>query len=377
MIKTLEQIIPIIRPTIINIDSLYQKFKEVSESGVITNGKYCRELEKRVAQYIGVKNAVTVGSCTSALMLVLKSLKLTGEVVLPSFTFAATAHSLIWNRLEPVFIDCEPNTYNIDTEKIEELISPRTSAIIAVSIFGVPPDYDRLEAIAGKHNLKLITDAAHALGSIYKERKCGSFGDAEIFSLSPTKVITAAEGGIVTTNNNTLAQFIRHGRDYGKNSSTDDIDFVGLSARMSEFHAIVALANFEKIEELIARRNDLIKKYKVGLENLPGISFQTIPPNCRTSGNYMVIFVDTEKLRMSRDELFLKLEENNIQTKKYFYPPVHLLKAYEKYRNKCSNRLPVTEKASASALALPLYSHMEDETVHKICETIRQIHSKT
>src|SRR3989338_7449051 len=211
--------IPILRPTLPGIESLMPRLKEVFRSGQITNASNVREFESRAAEYLAVKYCVAVSSCTSGLTLVHKCLALKGEVIVPSFTFYATVHSLVWNNLVPVFADCREDTFNIDEKKIEPLVSKKTKAILAVYIYGNPPAIKELQRIAHRHRLKLIFDSAHAFGSRYNGLKAGRFGDAEVFSLSPTKLLTAGEGGLVATNDRLLADSLKIARNYGDNGN--------------------------------------------------------------------------------------------------------------------------------------------------------------
>jgi dTDP-4-amino-4,6-dideoxygalactose transaminase len=341
------------------------------DSRLISLGKYCERLEEEAAKYLGVKHAVAVANCTSGLMLCMKALGMKGEVILPSYTFTATAHAAVWAGLEPVFVDCEPLTWTIDSAKVEKAVRSFTGGIVAVSIFGVPPRYCELERLSQKHGIPLLTDSAQALGSEYWGKKAGGFGDAEVFSLSPTKVVTAAEGGLVATNRDDVADYVRRGRDYGKNGS--DVDFIGLSARMSEFHALLGLRNFEFLEEALTRRFALIERYKRRLSKIKGITFQHVPWGCRPSTNYFVINLNAEKCAVSRDELHVRLAEMGIETKRYFWPPVHMLKAYREYRERYEGKLPVTESVAASTLALPLFTEMEDEQVNTVCDAIEGV----
>ncbi len=365
--------IPIIRPTLVDFSDVEAEFKEVWESGQVTVSKYTALFEKKVAKTLKVKNVIAVSSCTSGLILGAKALALKGEVILPTFTFAATAHALIWNNVTPVFCDSEKGTYNIDVKKIESLITKKTSAIMPVYIFGVPPKIDALEKIAAKYNLKLLFDSAQGLGATFKGVPSGGFGDIEVFSLSPTKVVSSIEGGLITTNNDELANNIRQLRDYGKSADGEDMDHVGLSARISEFHSIVGLKNFQKVRQLIRNRLNIIKLYKKHLKNTRGITFQHVPDTCKSTGNYMVIFIDERKAKASRDEVYKYMSDNGAQTKKYFYPALHMQTAYMKYRKKYSGKLPVAEKAALEGLALPLYSHMDNSLVLKVCRLIKEV----
>lgn len=365
--------IPIIRPTLVDFKDVEKEFKEVWNSGQVTVSKYTRLFEQEVEKTLKVRNAIAVSSCTSGLILAVKALDLKGEVILPAFTFAATAHALVWNGIKPVFCDSRKDTYNIDVDKIHSLITDKTSAIMPVYIFGVPPYIDMLEKIASKNNLKLLFDSAQGLGAKYKGKTSGGFGDVEVFSLSPTKVVSSIEGGLVTSDNDELAGKIRQMRDYGKSNDGEDMDYVGLSARISEFHSIVGLKNFSKTKLLIKNRLNLIKLYKNNLKDIKGISFQHIPEDCNPTGNYMVIFIDSSKAKVSRDEVYDYMKKNEIQTKKYFYPALHLQKAYIKYRKRYQGKLPVAEKAAEEGLALPLFSHMDKKTILHICELLQDI----
>ncbi|MBI5409338.1 MAG: DegT/DnrJ/EryC1/StrS family aminotransferase [Nitrospirae bacterium] len=363
----------IIKPTLFDPEEIIPDLKKIFSLGNITTHQYVKKFEEEFARYLGVRNAVAVSSATSGLMLAVKGLGLSGEVIVPSFTFTATVHSLVWNNVKPVFVDCEEGTCNIDVSKIEEKITRDTTAVMPVYIFGNPPAIDALQTLAAHYNLKLVFDSAQAFGAEYKGVLAGGFGDCEIFSLSPTKVLTAVEGGIVTTNNDALAKFLREARDYGK--SGDDISHIGLSARMSELHALVGLKNLKGVDGHLQRRRELIELYKGLLGTLDGISFQKIPEGSKASANYMVIFIDEEGFGLSRDALCSALKADNIGTKKYFYPAVHMQAAYSMFRDEYGPRLPVTEKASDTGLALPLYGHMERETVVKVCRAIKRIHN--
>lgn len=365
--------IPIIRPTLINFSKVEKEFREIWESGQITISKYTSFFEKEVQRKLGVPNAIAVSSCTSGLILAVKALELKGDVILPAFTFAATAHALAWNNVNPVFCDSEMRSYNIDPRKIEPLITDRTSAIMPVYIFGVPPHIDAIEKIASRHNLKLVFDSAQGLGASYRGKLAGGFGDVEVFSLSPTKVISSIEGGLITTNNDGLALKIRQMRDYGKSVDGEDMDYIGLSARISEFHSVVGMKNFKRMKSLIKKRLDLIDYYKKNLSGIKGISYQFVPTDCDSTGNYMVIFIDGNEAKAKRSEVYDYLKEKGIQTKKYFYPALHLQKAYIKYRTKYKGKLHVAEKAADEGLALPLYSHMGKRTVLDICSILKEI----
>jgi dTDP-4-amino-4,6-dideoxygalactose transaminase len=360
---------PIIRPTVPDTAGLADEFLQIIESGIITCGPRVAELERRGAELLGVADCVAVSCCTSGLILAAKALELTGEVIVPAFTFVASAHALVWAGLKPVFCDSLPGTYNLDPDDVAAKITKDTSAIMPVYIFGLPPDFDRLLPLAKKHGIKVLCDAAQAMGATCNDRPAGTFGDVEVFSMSPTKVVTAVEGGLITVRDAEMARKLRSMRDYGKAADGCDMEFIGLSARMSELHAAVGLRSLAHCRDLVERRRNLVTLYREKLAGLPGVSFQEIPEGRTTSYNYMVIFVG-EDATMSRDDLCVALGDCGIQTKKYFYPAVHEMTAYSELGQSCRGTLPVAEKASRTGLALPLYSHMAKEDVDAICKRV-------
>src|SRR6266404_9332006 len=261
------------RPLLPSLRNAVRYYKKAFETGSITNATTVEHLEAAVAERLEVKYCVAVSSCTSGLMMVLRALGLTGEVIVPSFTFFATGHALLWNGLRPVFADCNEETWNVDPVDVERKITEHTSAILVVHLYGNPCDVEVLERVASRHRLKLIFDAAHGFGSRYRDRPVGGFGDAEVFSLSPTKLLVAGEGGLVTTNDGTLAQVIRGMRNYGDLGAYDPT-WLGMNARMSEFNAALALAGMPLVIAKVARRNRIAKIYTSLLAPLPGLRFQ-------------------------------------------------------------------------------------------------------
>ena len=369
--------IPIVRPTLFDYESVIEEFRQAWESGQVTTGRFTRQFEALVEDRLQVDQAIMVQSCTAGLMLVLRALDLTGDVILPAFTWTATAHAVVWNGLSPVFADITPGTYTLDPKAAAQAISPRTAAIMPVNVFGCPPDYEAFGQLAQDRGVRLIYDSAQGLGSRFQPadgawRYSGVFGDAEVFSLSPTKVISAMEGGLITTHNRALADQLRQMRDYGKTADGEDIAWLGLSARVPEINAIVGRHSFEKFDSLVARRHELISAYQAAFKDLQGVTCQQIPPNRRTSGNYFTLFISDEA-RASRDEAYRRLNRRGIQTKKYFYPALHLQAVYRSLRETYQGRLPVTEAASAKGLALPLFSHMAQETFQQVVDEVLEV----
>lgn len=364
--------IPITMPTMPSVSAVKKMYDSILRSGMITNAAKVREFEAKTAEYLGAKHAVAVSSCTSGLMLIMKALELKGEVIVPSFTFHATAHAVVWNNLKPVFVDCDRDTYNIDPESVEKEVTSRTSAIIGVHVFGNPSDIGALERIARKNRLKLIFDAAHGFGTRYRGKSVGGFGDAESFSLSPTKLLTSAEGGIVATNDLHLAEKVRVGRNYG-DSGDYNPEFSGLNSRMTEFSAALGIESLKSLEKNVLRRNRMVRLYKDMLSEIPGISFQKIEKNDRSSYKDFSIFIEEDKFGMGRDRLYALLAAENIGVRKYFYPPLHRQKAFLKF-GQMDKYLPNTDLVSLSSISLPLYSHIKISDIKKICDFIKKLH---
>jgi len=365
--------VPISQPTLPAPGAVLPDMERVLVSRSLTNGDYVRRLEKAVERRLSVEHAIATSSCTSGLLLTLRALGLTGEVILPSFTFFATAHAVIWNSLKPVFADCDASTFNIDPSSVESHITPRTSAIIAVHVFGNPCQAAALEEIAARHNLRLVFDAAHALGASHMGIPVGSFGDAEVFSLSPTKTVVAGEGGIVVTRDPELARALRAARDYGNSGDYDPV-LVGLNARMGELNAVLGLATLEALDDNIAIRSELAREYAARLADVPGLTMQLIPDGNESSFKDFGILVDEEQFGLTRDQLYETLSAEGVTTRKYFSPPVHLQKAYADYVPSDPFDLAATEYVSSRVLCLPMFAHMRRSTVRRICDAILSIH---
>lgn len=366
----MSKFLPIIQPTLPPFQDAVADLKAVWESGMLTTHVNVRELERVVAEYTGAPHVVALGNCTAGLTMMFRAegIEGPGEVILPSFTFAATAHAVVWNGFTPRFVECDPETFNIDTAAVRAAVGPNTRAIVGVHVFGLPCDIDELQAIADDAGVPLFFDSAQGLGAEYKGTRVGGFGRCEVFSMSPTKVVTAAEGGLLCTTDEAFAGRMRQLRDYGKALNGMDMEFVGLNGRMSELHAVVGRYAMAHADEYIAHRTALIDFYTQALGDLPGVRFQTIPADRTRSGNYMVLRIGDDS-PVSRDDLYAFLGEQQIQTKKYFWPPVHQQTAF--VRRFGATSLPVTEKASNSGLAVPLYGHMAKEDAEHVVAAIR------
>ena len=361
----------IVRPVLPSFSEMTDGVQKIVSSGMVTKGEFLKAFEQAVREHLGVKHVVAVSSCTSGLMLTYQGLGLTGDVVVPSFTFMATVSSLVWCGLRPVYADVNSGTTNLDPAAAEAAITEQTSAIVAVHNFGNPAEIDALKEVAERHHLKLIFDAAHGFGALYKNVPVGGQGDANIFSLSPTKLLISGEGGIVATNSDELAEKIIMGREYG-NSGAYDSAFAGLNARLPEFNALMGLYSLKKLEEAALSRNTSADLYHELLGMLPGVRFQEILPGNRSSYKDLSITFEPDAFGLTRDELALALAAENIDTRKYYEPPAHRQTAYRGFDD--GRALPATDWLSANSLSFPMWSNMEPQVVMNICQTIQRIY---
>lgn len=362
----------IVRPVLPDYSRMSVEIQEILASGMVTKGKYLEQFERQVAAHLGVKHAVGVSSCTTGLMLTYQGLGLTGEVVVPSFTFMATVSAMLWCGLKPVFADVDPGTTNLDPAAAEAAITPDTSAIVAVHNFGNPAEIEALQNMAARHGLKLIFDAAHGFGSLYRGEPVGKQGDAQVYSLSPTKLLIAGEGGIVATNDDALAEKIRLGREYGNNGKYDSA-FAGFNARMPEFNALLGLHSLEMLEQAARTRNETAALYQETLGRLPGIGFQKVNPGDRCSYKDFSITIDPLAFGLTRDELARALNAEGVDTRTYYDPPVHRQAAYQRFWD--GKQLPNTDWLSENSLSLPMWSEMDPQVSLGIVEAISRIYT--
>jgi dTDP-4-amino-4,6-dideoxygalactose transaminase len=363
--------LPLVRTSIPDIDAVLLRIRRTLEAGTLTNGPLVRELEARAADYLGVDHCVAVASCTAGLMLVLRVAGLSGEVILPSFTFSATAHALAWNGLCPAFADVDDATLTLSPDDTRRVATAGPTAILATHLYGTPCDVEGLGDVAREHGMRLFFDAAHAFGSKHAGKPVGGFGDAEIFSLSPTKILVAGEGGLIATNDDMLAERCRIGRDYG-NPGDYDCRFVGLNARMSEFHAALALESLVNIDDRIDRRNELAGRYKGALGTIPGISFPEVRAGDRSTFKDFSVMIDPGAFGIDATRLANALAAEGIETRRYYAPPVHRMQAYRDLPG-ADRRLPVTERAAERILTLPMWSTMTEDQIAHVVQAIGRL----
>ncbi len=368
--------LPFVRPSLPKFEDLSAPYSEILHSGIVTTGHHAERLGDVLANYLQVKYAIAVSSCTSGLLLATRALNLPegSEVILPSFTFMASALSPVWNKLTLRFVDVDLKTMNIDVELVRQAITPNTSAIIGVHQFGTPVNVEALETLAKNHNISLYFDTAHGFGSLHYGKPLGGNGRFEVFSMSPTKLLIAGEGGIVATDDDAIGEAVYYGRNYA-NPGNYDCLFPGLNARMSEFHAILALNSFDMLEEAAIHRNWAVNLYKQQLGEIPGISFQHVESYDRSSYKDFTIVIDENEFGLTRDELIDALKIHNIQTRVYYKPVLHQMTAFRHFAEGISpDQFANSIYLSEHALSLPLYSDMTESEVSYACETLMKIH---
>jgi dTDP-4-amino-4,6-dideoxygalactose transaminase len=370
----LEQDAGIVHPSFADYTTpeLMRRIEEVLLSNQVTTGINVRRLEQQMAEYLDVDHVVAVSSCTLGQTLALQAAGIAGkEVILPSFTIAATANAAYWNRCRLTFADVDPDTFNISVEHVEQLINEDTGAIFPVHVFGNPVLIDELEALGRRYGVPVVYDSAQAFGSSYRGQKLGRFGRFEVFSGSPTKHFSSAEGGFVATNDGDLAEMLRLTRNYGVLPNYDCV-LPGLNARMPEINAVIGQALLADTEDFIQRRNGYAAAYQELLSDLPGVRFQRITEGAHTSYNYFALLIEPQEFGLTNRELEKALKAEGIGTKVYFHPPVHQQQAY---RTSETPVLPNTEYIADRVICLPMYNSMDDSLLQGIAAAVCRIQS--
>ncbi|MBB5849922.1 DegT/DnrJ/EryC1/StrS family aminotransferase [Amycolatopsis umgeniensis] len=366
------ELVPMVRPTVETDAEMELAVKEILQSGMLTNGRYVKEFEEAAAAYLGVDHAVAVSSCTTGLMLVFRCLDLTGDIVVPSFTFMASGHAVGWAGNRVRFADSDPRTWTLDPGAVAPLV-PEVAGVLAVHTFGVPCDTVSLQELCDSRGLPLIIDAAHGFGSRYPDGSMvGGKGVAEVFSLSPTKTLSTGEGGLITTKDAALAARLRMAREYG-NPGDYDSRFTGLNGRMTEVSGFMGLHALKRFSRWLDIRRSLAARYRSCLDGVPGLEFQVVPEGAASSYKDLGIRVDAARFGMTRDVLAERLGQENVSSRKYFSPALHQQTAYRHIP--AAADLSVTEELASSMITLPLYSHMPAQVVDEICDIVREIHA--
>lgn len=345
--------------------------KEVSdlwESHWLTNmGEKHRKFQTELENYLEVSDIELLTNGHMALELILQAMNLQGEVITTPFTFASTTHAIVRNGLTPVFCDINSETYTIDANKIEELITDRTCAIMPVHVYGNICDVEKIERIAKKYELKVIYDAAHSFGEKYKGVGIGNYGDASCFSFHATKVFNTIEGGAVSYKDPNLGNLIYELKNFGIHGP-EEVSAVGANAKMNEFCAAMGLCNLRHVDEEIAKRKNIVERYRSNLEGIKGIKLNNLQDGVQSNYAYFPVVFEEKEFGASREEVFRELEKNDIYTRKYFYP---LTNTFSCFHGKYDvNKTPVALHISKRVLTLPLYTELSFDDVDRICHII-------
>ena len=359
------------RPNIPNVDRLMERFREVLDRRWLTNdGPLVREFERRICEFVGVKHCIAMCNGTVALEIAIRTLELKGEVIVPSFTFVATAHALQWQEITPVFADIAPSGHNLDPSRVERHITPRTTAILATHVWGRSCPVKELQEIADRRGLKLLFDAAHAFGCSHEGKMIGGFGHAEVFSFHATKFVNSAEGGAVVTNDDRVAERIRLMRNFGF-AGYDDVDYVGTNGKMNELSAAMGLTSFEAIEDIISVNRRNYEAYRRLLGSIPGIELQLYPDHQRCNYQYVVAEVTSETSGLTRDELVAVLHRENVLVRRYFSPGCHRHEPYCSYFPFSGLLLPETERVCEKVILFPTGTSVSLAEIESIVEIVR------
>ena len=354
------------RPNVGDREALLRRINDMLDRNWLTNdGPYVREFEKRLAEYVGVRYCVAMCNATIALEIAVRALGLTGEVIVPSFTFIATAHSLQWQEITPVFCDIDPATHNIDAKQVEKMITPHTTGIVGVHTWGRACNIEALEEIAKRRKLQLMFDAAHAFGCTCKGKLIGGFGRCEVFSFHATKFFNTFEGGAVLTNDDHLAEKMRLMRNFGF-SGYDNVIYIGTNGKMAEVCAAMGLTSLESVDRFIERNRENHLAYRQGMEGLPGMRMMQYSERERANYQYAIVEVDEEEAGLTRDELVAVLAAENVLARRYFYPGCHRMEPYRSYFPHASLVLPETERLCKRVMALPTGTAVDYSAVTKI-----------
>ncbi|TWT07118.1 DegT/DnrJ/EryC1/StrS family aminotransferase [Planococcus sp. CPCC 101016] len=374
MAKTFEQPIYVTRPLLPDISAVTERMKTVWDSRQLTNfGAQHDELSSQLKEYLEVDHISMFSNGTLALLLGLRALNLTGEVITTPFTFPATVQALDWNNLTPVFCDIDPVNFNIDADKIEALITEKTSAILGVHVFGNPCDVEKIQAIADKHKLKVIYDGAHAFGSKIHGVPISSFGDMTMFSFHATKLFNTVEGGALTYSDPSLDRQLDLLRNFGIVNS-EEVALSGLNAKLNEIQAGVGIEVLKVVEEERSKRHAIKRAYEKNLADIEGIRVLTTLEDKSSSYQYFVIEIDEAIFGQSRDTVHQELQKYNVFARKYFYPLCSDFEWYGELPSARPENLPNAQKAVQQVLALPYYGDLPIESVEAICGIIRELH---
>lgn len=358
------------RPNLPDRNRLQARLNVMLDNVWLTNnGPFAREFERLIAAATGVKHCIATSSGTSALEIAAAAFNLTGEVIVPAMTFIATPHAFAWRGLTPVFADIDPETCCICPKAVERLITPRTSAIVGVHLWGRPCDTTALSEIAERHSLKLLFDSSHAFGCSHEGNMIGGFGDAEVFSFHATKFVSAGEGGAVVTNDDTVASRLRGIRNFGF-TGVDEVSMVGTNAKMNEMSAAFGISSLEEITNIIEGNRATREAYRRAFESLPGIRLHELGAGKAHNFQYVVIRINEQEAGVSRDRFLQILQAENVLARRYFYPGCHRSQPYGSPETPCTN-LPITDQVAKEVLCLPTGRSVSEHDVAMIGQLVK------
>lgn len=358
------------RPNLGNRKRFFELTNEIFDRCWLTNnGPVVKELEKTLCSHLGVRHCIPVNNATIGLQIAGQALDLTGEVIVPAFTFVATPHSLQWEGITPVFCDIDPTTHQLDPRKVETLITPRTSAILGVHAWGRACCPEDLQQIADRNKLTLYFDAAHAFGCSHSGRFIGNFGRCEVFSFHATKFFNTFEGGAIATNDDELAERIRLMINFGF-SGADSVIHLGTNGKMSEVHAAMGLACYETLETILETNSRHYNYYRKELSPLRGVHFHDYDDVERSNFQYVVIEIDPNLAKINRDQLMQSLHAQGIMVRRYFYPGCHKMEPYTTQHPGLLHNLPNTDALCEKVMALPTGTGITEEEVEQVCSAI-------
>lgn len=360
------------QPSLPPLVEFTEYLKDIWDSKQLTNnGKYHQQFEKELAEYLGVKYLSLFSNGTLALITALQTLRITGEVITTPFSFVATTHALHWNGIKPVFCDIEPYTFNLDPEKIEAAITPKTTAIMPVHVYGNPCDVKRIQEIADKYGLKVIYDAAHAFGVTIDGKSVLNFGDLSVLSFHATKVFNTFEGGAIVCHDKKTKQRIDYLKNFG---FADEVTVVapGINAKMNEFQAALGLLQLKYVDKEIEKRKEVARKYREGLKGINGIKFLSDLQNVKHNYQYFPIFIDKQNYGKSRDEVYESLKLQNVYTRRYFYPLISQFPTYRGLPSADPSNLPIAERVAQEVLCLPMFGDLPENIIESIISYLRK-----
>ena len=364
------------RPSLPLLEDFIPYFEDIWDNRWLTNyGRYHQEFEQKLSAYLGVKDVALFANGTLALIIALQELRITGEVITTPYSFVATTHALHWNGISPVFCDIEPETMNINPDKIESLITPKTTAILPVHVYGNPCNIGEIQEIADTYGLKVIYDAAHAFGVKINNTPVVKFGNHSILSFHATKVFTTFEGGAIICNDKSAKQRIKYLQNFGFANETT-VMAPGINAKMNEMQASLGILQLNRIDENINKRKEIANHYQICLKDCKGISFIQDQENIERNYQYFPVFVDEVKYGRKRDELYEELKRNNIFGRRYFYPLISQFPVYRNLPSASPENLPVAERITRQVICLPIYPDLEISAVNNIANIILEYGKK-